>query len=160
MNDAISAWKRAAETGDADAASGALSESVELVSPLTDQFAFVGREAVTALVRDVLGVVTDFRFVRDSRVDGGAILMAEAIVDGVALTEAQFIDLDADGSIARITMFFRPLPASTRFMRLLGPRMARRQGKPGLARTLGVAGSILDGMAATGDARFVPLTRP
>lgn len=160
MTDTITAWKLAAESGDAEAASATLADSVELISPLTDQLAFTGREAVTDLVRDVLAILTAVRYVRDERVDGGAILLAEARIDGLALNEAQFIDLDADGQIARVTMFFRPLPASTRFMRILGPRMARRQGKANLARILSVAGPALDGMAQAGDRRFMPQMRP
>ncbi|GAB4009013.1 hypothetical protein GCM10029992_66930 [Glycomyces albus] len=111
-----------------------------LVSPVTDQFVVRGRDEIVDLLRDVFEVLTAIRYVRNERVASGAVLLAEARVDGLVMNEAQFVDFDEQGRIATVTLFMRPLPASTRFLRRLGPLVARRQGKPGVARTLTLAG--------------------
>ncbi|WP_053616120.1 nuclear transport factor 2 family protein [Nocardiopsis sp. NRRL B-16309] len=160
MNAALTAWIRAGEHGDAEAARVALADDAVIVSPLTDQFVFRGRDEVVDLLRDVFEVVTATRYVRTARVESGAVLLAETRVDGLAMNEAQFVDLDEEGRIAAVTLFMRPLPASTRFLRRLGPRVARRQGNNGVARTLSLAGAFLDSVATSGDRTFVPMAAP
>jgi hypothetical protein len=87
-------------------------------------------------------------------------LFASARIGDVSLGEAQQIRLDDNGLLSEITLFMRPIPAMTALLRALGPRMARRQGRPGVAHVLVAAGTLLDGVASRGDARFVPLASP
>jgi hypothetical protein len=160
MMNAVETWVMAGERGDADAARAALADDVVLVSPVTDQFTFDGADEVVGLLRDVFDVVSKIQYVRVERTSSGAVLLAEARVGEVTMNEAQFIDLDPDGLITRLTLFFRPLTASTHFLRELGPRVARRQGRPAAARTLSLAGAFLDSVASSGDRTFIPIAAP
>jgi len=45
-------------------------------------------------------------------------------------------------------------------MSRLGPELARRNGRPGLARLLPLASGMLHGMAATGETRIMPKAAP
>lgn len=161
MTDPIEQWKAAGEDGDATAAVGALRADAELVSPITDQFVFHGPEEIALLLRSVFAVVDDFRYTDDIRSGAAAVLTATSTVAGTALHEMQHLELDADsGRIRRVTAWIRPLPALTRLGRLLGPELARRQGRSGAARALVLAGGLLDHLAGTGDRQFVPLAAP
>ena len=141
-------------------ARSALADGAVLISPLTDQFRFEGADVIGELLEDVFTVMTEVRFT-DTIVDGDlAVLFATARVGDRALEEAQRIRLDESGLISEITLFMRPIPALTALLRGIGPKVARRQGKPGVARVLTAAGAALDAIAAGGDARFVPLAAP
>lgn len=160
MDTPLETWIRSGEKGDAEAAGAALAGDAVLVSPVTDQFVVRGRDEIVDLLRDVFEVLTAIRYVRNERVASGAVLLAEARVGGLVMNEAQFVDFDEQGRIAKVTLFMRPLPASTRFLRRLGPLVARRQGKPGVARTLTLAGAFLDSVASSGDRKFIPMASP
>jgi len=158
--DAVPRWCRAGETGDATAAAACLAAGVVLVSPLTDQFRFRGREQVRAVLDAVFAVVDDFAF--DSAVGEGQTraLLCRGRVGGQVLEEVQWLRLDGAGLIAEITLFCRPLPALTALMQALGPELARRQGSPGLAAFLAAATGPLHAMTSLGDRRIVPLAAP
>ncbi len=160
MTAVVDAWMRAGEAGDAAAARAVLAEDAVLVSPLTSQFRFEGADEVEALLTDVFRVMTGIHY--DDRFDDGdrVALFASATIAGRQMSEAQRLRLDADGRIREVTLFMRPIPAMTALLRALGPLTARRQGKPGLEIVLRGAGAVLDGIASSGDARFVPLAAP
>ena len=159
-DDAVSRWCRAGGTGDAAAAAACLTADVVLVSPLTDQFRFTGREQVRAVLEAVFEVVDDFAF--ESAVGEGASrsLRCRGRVGGQVLEEVQLLRLDDTGLIAEITLFCRPLPALTALMQALGPELARRQGRSGLAAFLAAATRPLHAMTSQGDRRIVPLAAP
>jgi len=160
MSDALDLWTRAGERGDAEAARAALAEDVMLVSPVTDRFTFQGADEVVGLLQDVFQVITDIRYLGVEPASFGAVAHARARIGDMTMHEVQLIELDADGRIGRLTLFFRPLVAGTRFLREMGPRVARRQGHPVVARTLTATGAFLDSVARTGDQHFVPLGAP
>ena len=74
--------------------------------------------------------------------------------------EAQLLRLDGDGLIREITLFGRPLPALTAVMSGIGPRIARHQGRRGLAAFLRLNTAPLHAMVTFGDRRVVPLAAP
>lgn len=161
--DVITAWRAAGEAGDASAAVKCLAPDVVLVSPLTDRFRFVGPTQLYDLLSDVFAVLRDIRYVDELRSDDGRTIMLAAnlrIADRFDGTELQRLRLDDANEIAEITIAMRPLPALTALLRALGPRVARRQGHPLRAPLLGAAGAMLDGVATTGDRRFLPLAAP
>lgn len=159
--DWIDEWKAAGENRDDAAAVSALSDEAVLVSPITDQFTFRGPEEIGLLLRGVFAVVGELQYTSDLRQGARAVLSATSTVDGVALDETQQLELDdVSGKICRLTFSIRPLPALTRLARRLGPELARQQGRRGAARTLLLAGGLLDTLAAAGDRRFVPLAGP
>jgi ketosteroid isomerase-like protein len=160
MTDWVTHWKQAGEAGEAHTAAEALAADAVLVSPLTERFVFRGRPEIEELLGSVFEVFHTIRFTQDLRSADRAALFAEGRVGGTALQEAQHLELDEEGRIVRLTLMMRPLPAVTAFVRALGPRIARREGRAGAARVLALGGLLLDSTASTGDRRFVPLARP
>lgn len=156
----ITAWRAAAEARDSDRAASCLGGDVELVSPLTEQFRFVGREQVRTLLAVAFDVLTDIRF--HTQVGDGSTyaLFATAVVGRETAEEAQLLRLDRDGQIRHLTLFFRPLPALTGLLAALGPGLARQQHRAALARLLAISSAPLHAMARTGERRIVPLAAP
>lgn len=74
--------------------------------------------------------------------------------------EAQLLLLDDTAHINQITLFGRPLPALTALMITLGPDLARRQGRRGLATLLRASATPIHAMVTSGDRTVVPRTRP
>lgn len=85
---------------------------------------------------------------------------AAGYVGAVRLEETQYQELDDEGRVKRLTLMMRPLAAATRFVRELGPRVARRQGRRGTAGVLMTAGAFLDAVVAGRDRVFLPMARP
>lgn len=159
-DDVIDRWKTAGETGDAALASTALSDDAVLISPLTDGFAFRGRDEIRDLLTSAFSVLHGIRFESEVRQGDDVVLFATATVRGRVLNECQRIRLDDAGLISELTLYMRPLPAVTAFTRALGPVIARAQGRAGTARVLTAAGALLDGVATSGDTTFMPLAVP
>ncbi|WP_433236760.1 hypothetical protein ACQPYK_27645 [Streptosporangium sp. CA-135522] len=160
MTDHVAAWRTAGEAGDAGAAVAALSEDVELVSPLTDRFTFRGHHELQELLTSVFEVFTGIRYEAEFREGRHVVLRAAGHVGVLRLEETQYLELDDEGRIRRLTLMMRPLAAVTRFVRVLGPRVASRQGRPGTAGVLTLAGAFLDSVAAGGDRVFLPMASP
>lgn len=160
MVQVVDRWCEAGERADADAAAACLAPDVELISPLTEQFRFVGREQVGALLAEAFTTISDIRF--HTRVGEGTThaLFYRARMGEQPLEEAQLLRLDGAGLISEITLFGRPLPALTTLMRRLGPALARQQGRPALAVVLAAATGPLDAMTRLGERRVVPLAAP
>ncbi|MBU2668979.1 nuclear transport factor 2 family protein [Actinoplanes bogorensis] len=156
----VSAWRAAGESRDAAAAVATLSEDVRLISPITEQFTFDGRERIRTLLDVALGVIEDITYT-DQVAEGRTVaLFYEARIGDTRLFEAQRLRLADDGLIREITLFVRPLPALTRLMTRLGPELARRNGQPGLARLIPVTAGMLHSMAETGEKKFMPKAAP
>jgi hypothetical protein len=103
---------------DKNALSGILAENVMLYGPLGDD-PVIGREAVLEAVRTVGTVATDLTY---SEVLSGEthhaahfrLQIADAVVDGM-----DYIRIDADGKIAEVTIWWRPLPSGVQMQRRL-----------------------------------------
>ncbi len=100
-----------------------LAEDVMLIGPLSDE-PLTGREAVTAAIQGVSTVAADldYKEVLSGETHHAAFFrlqMEDTVVDGM-----DYIRLDADGRIAEVTIFWRPLPSAVemqgRFAPLLG----------------------------------------
>lgn len=158
--DAVARWREAGERGDADLAGSALAEGAVLISPLTAQFRFTGREQVTGVMRAAFEVISEVRFHTEVGDAGTRALFFHATVGDLTIEEAQLLRLGADGLIEELTFFGRPLPGLTAVMQGIGPRLARQDGRPGLARFLGVATAPLAAITRSGDRHLVPLADP
>jgi len=108
---------------DEDALSAILAEDVVLYGPLGDE-PLTGREAVLAAIRTVSRVAAELSYkeVLSGETHHAAsfrLQIADTAVDGM-----DYILLDADGKIAEVTIWWRPLPASVQMQghlaRLLG----------------------------------------
>ncbi|MGK5682712.1 nuclear transport factor 2 family protein [Actinoplanes sp. URMC 104] len=159
-HEAVAAWRAAGEARDAAAAVAALSSDVRLISPITEQFTFDGRERVRTLLEVALAAIDEITYT-DQVAEGRTVaLFYSGRIGTTRLYEAQRLRLADDGLIREITLFVRPLPALTRLMTRLGPELARRNGRPGLARLVPLTAGMLHSMADTGEKRFMPKAAP
>lgn len=156
----ITAWRAAGESGDAEAAAACLAEDVVVVSPLTARFRFRGKAEVAEMLAAAFECIAGIRY--HTEVGEGATwaLFYHARAGREALEEAQLLRLDAQGLVRELTLFGRPLPAVTRVMADIGPRLLRRQGRPGAARLVGAATGPLALFTRVGERRIVPLADP
>ena len=105
----IERWCSAGERGDAEAAASCLAADVQLVSPLTEQFRFRGRDEVHGLLAAAFTAIEGIKF--HTRVGDGAdrALFYRARVGAQQLEEAQLVRLDEAGQIRELTLFARPV---------------------------------------------------
>jgi hypothetical protein len=153
-------WCDAGERGDETAAIACLSAEVELVSPLTEQFRFYGREQIGHLLTEAFTRLDGINYHTRLGGSGQYALFYRATLDGQPLEEAQLLRLDQAGALREITLFFRPLPALTGAMATIVPGMLRRQQRPGLAILVAAATAPLYRLTRLGERRIVPLAAP
>jgi hypothetical protein len=153
------AYRQASERKDVAGMVACLAPDVVLVSPITDGFAFRGREQLRALLEDVMAVVDDVRYTTDVGDGSTRVLRLEARVGPQRLVEALLVELAPDGLITRMELFVRPLPGLTTLAAALGPRVARRRSP---ARALAVRAMIAPLAFATrhGEGLGARLARP
>ncbi|MDO8189248.1 nuclear transport factor 2 family protein [Conexibacter sp. JD483] len=150
----IAAFRAAADRGDADAVAPLLAPDVALHSPLTDRVRFDGRDEVAALHHDIFAVLHDLRTSDPLRLGDRCAAPFSARVRGVELRAVILVQLDAQGLIADLEIYGRPLPALAALFSALPPRVsARRRGRltgalvAVLARPLAFALHIADRLA-------------
>ena len=94
---------------DKDALSGILAEDVVLYSPLGDE-PTTGREAVLEAMRGVGGSADlTYKEVLSGETHHAAYFRLQ--IEDTAVDGMDYILLDADGKIAKVTIFWRPLPS-------------------------------------------------
>jgi hypothetical protein len=102
---------------DHDALSGILAEDVVMYGPLGDE-PLTGREAVLAAIQGIGGSADlTYKEVLTGETHHAAYFrlhVEDAAVDGM-----DYIRLDADGKIAEVTIFWRPLPSGVALQRHL-----------------------------------------
>jgi hypothetical protein len=156
----VARWRAAAESADADAAVACLSPDVVLSSPLTDQFRLEGADQLRDFLEAAFTRVEDIRFHTETGQGDTYALVYRARVGTQPFEEAQLLRFDDEARIEEITLFGRPMPALTALMLTLGPELARRQGRRGLAALLRVSTTPIHAMVTLGDRSIVPQTRP
>lgn len=149
----------AMERGDLPGVLEGLTPDAVLHSPLTDRLVFRGRAEVGAVIGVLLEEFEDLHYHQEIRAEGTVVVLASARVAGHDIEILDHCQVDAEDRIAEMTVFFRPLPATTAALRVLGAGLARRNSPTrgavvsGLTRPLGL-------MAATGDRLAVGLIGP
>ncbi|MDX6627023.1 MAG: hypothetical protein QOE56_2012 [Solirubrobacterales bacterium] len=119
-------FRRAAESKDLDLLRETLREDVVLHSPILFR-GFEGRDIVIVVLSQVIQVLEDFRYT-DELVEGNTVaLRFKAMVGDRELEGIDFLELDADGKIAELTVFMRPLSALTGFNEQMAARLAAAQ---------------------------------
>jgi hypothetical protein len=107
-----------------------LAPDVVLHSPITERVKFRGPAEVRELLLSVFEAISDIRYSADVGDDRTRALFYRAHVNGTPVEEATRIELDEQGRIREITLFFRPLPGLATVTAELGPRVtARRHGR-------------------------------
>jgi hypothetical protein len=105
---------------DKDALARILAENVVLIGPLSDEL-LTGREAVTAAIQGVSTVAADLTY---KEVLSGATHHAALFrlqIEDTAVNGMDYILLAADGKIAEVTIFWRPLPSAVEMQGHLAP---------------------------------------
>jgi hypothetical protein len=147
------------EARDRRAVVEAFAENAVLRSPFTDNLAFEGREQLDAIIAVILDVLDDLTYTDELHGDGTAVLVGRTTVDGIALQFCDHLKLRDDGVIQEMTVFFRPLPATTAAMRRIGEGLGSRKSTR-RSRMIGSLVAPMAFMARTGDRVGVRLIKP
>ena len=105
-------FRAAVEARDAEAMEALLAEDVVFTSPVAFK-PYPGKPITAAILRGVMRVFEDFRYVRE--IDGGSdhALVFEATVDGKRITGCDFLHINDDGLIDDFMVMVRPLSGAT-----------------------------------------------
>ncbi len=109
----MKAFRQAVEARDTAAIEALLAENVVFTSPVAFK-PYPGKAITAAILRGVLRVFEDFRYVRElaGADDRDHALVFEAKVDGKAITGCDFLHLDENGLIDEFMVMVRPLSAA------------------------------------------------
>ena len=96
---------------DPDALQHLLAKDIMIAGPLSDE-PVTGREAVAAAIQDLFGVAQrlSYQEILSGETHHAAFFRLQ--IDDATVDGMDYIRLDADGRIAEITIFWRPLPAA------------------------------------------------
>lgn len=116
------AFRRAAEAKDLELMREALREDVVLHSPVLFR-GLEGREVVLVVLGHVSAVLEDFAYVDELAAEDRLVLRFRARVGDRELEGVDYLELDADGRVAELTVFMRPFSALTAFNERMGERL-------------------------------------
>ena len=112
-------FRAAVEARDGGAFDGLLADDVTFTSPVAFK-PYEGRHITAAILRGVLRVFEDFRYVREINDGDDHALVFEAAVDGKRITGCDFIHVDAEGKIDDFMVMVRPLSAAQALSAAMG----------------------------------------
>jgi hypothetical protein len=103
---------------------GLLAEDVVFHSPIVFK-PYQGRAAVAPILRAVLEVFEDFRYVREIGAPDAAdhALVFRAAIGGREIEGSDFLHVDEDGSITEFTVMVRPLSAALALAEAMSARL-------------------------------------
>jgi hypothetical protein len=117
------AFREAVQHRDLDAMAAALHPDVVFHSPAVFK-PYEGREATIGLLRHVLEVFEDFRYLDELSGDGSHGLVFAARVGDRTLQGWDYLKLDADGLITELTVMVRPLSGLIALAQAMAERVA------------------------------------
>ncbi|MCV7066681.1 nuclear transport factor 2 family protein [Mycolicibacterium farcinogenes] len=119
-------FRKAVEARDAAAMEALLADDVVFTSPVAFK-PYPGKPITAAILRAVLRVFEDFRYVREIADASGRdhALVFEAIVDGKKITGCDFLHLDDDGKIDDFMVMVRPLSGAPALAEAMGAQFER-----------------------------------
>ena len=122
----MEAFRKAAESGDAAATEALLADDVVFHSPVAFR-PYPGKAITAAILRAVVQVFEDFRYVREIHDANGTdhAYVFEAKVDGLDVTGCDFLTFDAGGRIVDFMVMVRPLRAAEALSARMGERFAQ-----------------------------------
>jgi ketosteroid isomerase-like protein len=150
--------RRAMEARDLEGALDAFAPDAVVRSPITSGLTFTGREQIRAILEVVQAGFEDLRYTDELRDGDRAVLVASTRMGGAELELVDHLRLDADGRVAEMTVFFRPMPAVAVSMRVIGSGLARRRSGT-LAALVSLLTRPLGLITAIGDRIGVRLVR-
>jgi hypothetical protein len=122
-------FRIAVERRDPDAMAAALHPDVVFNSPAVFK-PYEGREATMRLLRYVLEVLEDFRYLDELDGDGSHGLVFAARVGDKTLQGWDYLKLDGDGLITELTVMIRPLSGLIAVAQAMGERLAAEAASP------------------------------
>ncbi|MFJ6657315.1 nuclear transport factor 2 family protein [Streptomyces sp. NPDC091377] len=119
------AFRAAVEARDIDAVGALLADEVVFTSPVVFE-PYSGRPITLAILRAVIDVFEDFRYVRAYASEDGRdhALHFTARVGDRTLDGCDFLHLDDEGRIDRMTVMVRPLSGANALAKAMGARLA------------------------------------
>ena len=120
-------FRLAAENKDLEAMTEVLREDVVLHSPILFR-GFEGREIVLGVLTHVVATLEDFRYTDELAEDDTVALRFKARVGDRELEGIDFLELDADGRVAELTVFMRPMSALKAFNEQMAARLGVTPG--------------------------------
>lgn len=123
-------FREAVEARDLEAVEALLADDVVFRSPVAFR-PYPGKAITAAILRAVIEVFEDFRYVREIRDPGGAdhALVFEASVDGLSVTGCDFLRYDDAGRIVDFMVMVRPLRAAEALAARMGERFEQIQAQ-------------------------------
>ncbi len=117
-------FRRAAEAKDLDLLTATLREDVVLHSPVLFR-GFEGRDTVAAVLTHVAATLEGLNYVDELGDDSTVCLRFKATVAGTdrQIEGIDFLELDAEGRVAELTVFMRPFSALTAFNEQMKARL-------------------------------------
>ena len=124
----MQAFRKAVEAADGEAMAACLADDVVFTSPVAFK-PYPGKPITAAILRGVLRVFEDFRYIREIADANGRdhALVFEATVSGKTVTGCDFIHLDDAGLIDDFMVMVRPLSAATALAEAMGGQFGRIQ---------------------------------
>ena len=116
-------FRSAVEAMDLDAVAATLRDDVVLHSPILFR-PFEGRDIALQVLTHVAATLEGLTYVDELHGERSVALRFTARVEDRELEGIDYLDLDEDGKVAKLTVFMRPMSALTRF----NERMAERLG--------------------------------
>ncbi|HEU4393555.1 MAG TPA: nuclear transport factor 2 family protein [Solirubrobacterales bacterium] len=128
MDDPVARYRAASEAGDVEGIMATLAPDVEVVSPISGRMVFRGQDDVRVLFGAVYGSLRGLRWTRELGEGKHRVVVGQARIGPVRMTDAMVFELAADGRIRRVSPHLRPWLALTLFALVLGPKVGRRPG--------------------------------
>ncbi|WP_329569154.1 nuclear transport factor 2 family protein [Kitasatospora sp. NBC_01266] len=119
-------FRKAVEDRDEQAVEDLLAENVVFTSPVAFK-PYPGKAITAAILRGVLRVFEDFRYVREIADPGGRdhAFVFTATVSGRQIHGCDFLHFDEDGRIDEFTVMVRPLSAAQALAEAMGAQFDR-----------------------------------
>ncbi|MGI6876655.1 nuclear transport factor 2 family protein [Amycolatopsis sp. 3B14] len=117
-------FREAVEARDQTRMAALLADDVVFTSPVAFK-PYHGKTVTAAILRAVMRVFEDFRYVREIAGGRDHALVFEATVDGRQLTGCDFLHLDEQGRIDDFMVMVRPLSAATALAARMGEQFER-----------------------------------
>ena len=115
----MQAFRKAVEAADGEAMAACLADDVVFTSPVAFK-PYPGKPITAAILRGVLRVFEDFRYVREINDGDDHALVFEAAVDGKKITGCDFIHVNSEGKIDDFMVMVRPLSAAQALSAAMG----------------------------------------
>ncbi len=121
-------FRQAVEARDEQAIAALLADDVVFTSPVAFT-PYQGKPITAAILRAVMRVFEDFRYIREISDDGGrdSALVFQAVVDGKQVTGCDFLHVNDDGLIDDFMVMVRPLSAANALSAAMAAQFDRIQ---------------------------------